>query len=59
MMRKNLRFEIAHEVSVKDIESVYGETYCAPPDSNDAIPFEQTIRREFIARHSRETQGLA
>ena len=59
MMRKNLRCEIAHEVSVKDIGTVYGKTYGAPPDGNGAIPFEQTITCEFIARHSQETRGSA
>ncbi|MFM0075447.1 hypothetical protein PQQ86_30275 [Paraburkholderia sediminicola] len=59
MMRKNLRCEIAHEVSMKDIGSVYGETYGAPPGGSGAIPFEQTLAREFIARHSRETRGSA
>ncbi|WP_281370239.1 hypothetical protein [Paraburkholderia sediminicola] len=44
---------------MKDIESVYGGTYGAPPDDYGAIPFEQTITREFIARHSRETRGSA
>ncbi|MFM0365250.1 hypothetical protein [Paraburkholderia sediminicola] len=41
---------------MKVIGSVYGETY-APPDGNGAIPFEQTITREFIARHSQQTRG--
>ncbi|MFL9984270.1 hypothetical protein [Paraburkholderia sediminicola] len=42
---------------MKVIGSVYVETYGAPPDGNGAIPFEQTITHEFIARHSQQTRG--
>ncbi|MFM0317834.1 hypothetical protein PQR36_23375 [Paraburkholderia nemoris] len=42
---------------MNDTGTVYGKTYGAPPDGNGAIPFEQTITCEFIARHSQETRG--